>query len=223
MLDLDERKIVCTCESCWALRSGDAAYRPVGMRTLWLEGFDLPDELWAGVPAPDRPGLLPAQQHDRLRGGDVPEPGRSHRERAALRLLGPAGRAQPGARGPRARLRGADRQPALGPARLRDRADRPLLRARGAGQDALGGHLRAARGRESGRRASSTSCAPARCRHERRAALPTAPAPRRPSRSSTVLGARPATATPRRRRSTSTSTSASPAGARSTRSRSACR
>ena len=52
MLDLDERKIVCTCEACWALRSGDAAYRPVGMRTLWLEGFDMPDELWAGFQLP---------------------------------------------------------------------------------------------------------------------------------------------------------------------------
>ena len=193
-----------------------------GMRTLWLEGFDLPDELWAGVPAADRPGLLPALQHDRLRGGDVPEPGRSHRERAALRLLGPAGRAQPGAGGPRARRRGADRQPALGPARLRDRADRPLLRARGADQDALGGHLRRLRGRESGRRASSTSCAPARCRHERRArSRPLRPRVARAG----VHGARarPATATPRRRRSTSTSTSASRAGARSTPSRSACR
>jgi len=52
MLDLDERKIVCTCESCWALRSGDAAYRPVGMRTLWLEEFQMPDELWAGFGLP---------------------------------------------------------------------------------------------------------------------------------------------------------------------------
>jgi hypothetical protein len=52
LLDLDERKIVCTCESCWALRSGDAAYRPVGMRTLWLEDFQMPDELWAGFGLP---------------------------------------------------------------------------------------------------------------------------------------------------------------------------
>jgi len=52
MLDLDERRIVCTCESCWALRSGDAAFRPVGMRTLWLPEFQLPDELWAGFGLP---------------------------------------------------------------------------------------------------------------------------------------------------------------------------
>jgi hypothetical protein len=47
MLDLYERRIVCVCESCWALRSGDPEYRPTGSRTLWLEEFRLPEELWA--------------------------------------------------------------------------------------------------------------------------------------------------------------------------------
>jgi hypothetical protein len=47
MLNLYERQIVCVCESCWALRSGDSEFRPTGNRTLWLEGFDLPEELWA--------------------------------------------------------------------------------------------------------------------------------------------------------------------------------
>ncbi len=47
MLNLYERQIVCVCESCWALRSGDAEFRPTGMRTLWLEDFRLPEEIWA--------------------------------------------------------------------------------------------------------------------------------------------------------------------------------
>jgi hypothetical protein len=47
MLNLYERQIVCVCESCWALRSGDVDFRPTGNRTLWLEDFELPDELWA--------------------------------------------------------------------------------------------------------------------------------------------------------------------------------
>jgi hypothetical protein len=47
MLNLYERQIVCVCESCWALRSGDAEFRPTGNRTLWLEGFQLPEEIWA--------------------------------------------------------------------------------------------------------------------------------------------------------------------------------
>ncbi|MEA2366483.1 MAG: hypothetical protein QOE69_3352 [Thermoleophilaceae bacterium] len=47
MLNLYERQIVCVCEACWALRSGDEDFRPTGTRTLWLEGFQLPEELWA--------------------------------------------------------------------------------------------------------------------------------------------------------------------------------
>jgi hypothetical protein len=47
MLNLYERQIVCTCESCWALRSGDPEFRPTGTRTLWLEDFELPEEIWA--------------------------------------------------------------------------------------------------------------------------------------------------------------------------------
>ncbi len=46
MLHLTERRIVCTCEACWALHSGDAEYRPSGMRTLWLEEFDCDEEMW---------------------------------------------------------------------------------------------------------------------------------------------------------------------------------
>jgi hypothetical protein len=47
MLNLYERQIVCVCESCWALRSGDEDFRPTGNRTLCLAGFELPEELWA--------------------------------------------------------------------------------------------------------------------------------------------------------------------------------
>ncbi len=52
LLNLEERRILCTCEGCWALRSGDRELRPTGTRTLWLEDFELPDELWAqfGIP-----------------------------------------------------------------------------------------------------------------------------------------------------------------------------
>jgi hypothetical protein len=47
LLHLDERRIVCVCESCWALRSGDAEYRPTGNRKLLLDEFTLPEDLWA--------------------------------------------------------------------------------------------------------------------------------------------------------------------------------
>ena len=52
LLHLDERRIVCVCETCWSLRSGDAEFRPAGARTLWLDDFDLPDELWNAFQIP---------------------------------------------------------------------------------------------------------------------------------------------------------------------------
>ena len=52
LLNLVERRIECVCESCWALRSGDAEYRPTGGRKLWLPKLDLPDELWASFQIP---------------------------------------------------------------------------------------------------------------------------------------------------------------------------
>ena len=47
MLNTYERQIVCVCEACWGLRSGDEEFRPTGTRTLWLEDFELPEEIWA--------------------------------------------------------------------------------------------------------------------------------------------------------------------------------
>ena len=52
MLHLVDRRIVCTCEACWALRSGDAEYRPTGMRELWLTDFRCDEETWAGFQIP---------------------------------------------------------------------------------------------------------------------------------------------------------------------------
>ncbi len=159
LLDLEERRIVCVCPTCWSMRSGEARYRPTGSRTLWLEPFELSRRAVGGVPDPDRPRVLPALD---VHGGDrraLPEPGRGHRVRARPRGLGPAGRRQPRARGPRPRRRGADRQPAGRPARPRDRAARRLLPARRDHQGDLGGHQRR-RGDGGGRRsATSTTCA----------------------------------------------------------------
>jgi hypothetical protein len=52
MLHLVDRRIVCTCEACWALHSGDAEYRPTGMRTLWLDRFECDDPTWAAFRIP---------------------------------------------------------------------------------------------------------------------------------------------------------------------------
>jgi hypothetical protein len=52
LLALVERRIVCSCEACWAMRAGEGDYRPVGNRTVWLEGLDVPDDLWASFQIP---------------------------------------------------------------------------------------------------------------------------------------------------------------------------
>ena len=44
--------MLCSCETCWSVRSGEASYRPAGVRTAWLEGFDLPDDAWASFQIP---------------------------------------------------------------------------------------------------------------------------------------------------------------------------
>jgi hypothetical protein len=52
LLHLVERRIVCVCETCWSLRSGDTEFRPPGSRTLWLEDFVMADEIWSAFQIP---------------------------------------------------------------------------------------------------------------------------------------------------------------------------
>lgn len=52
VLHLTERRILCVCESCLAIRSGDPELRPTGTRILWLGDLDLSDELWARFAIP---------------------------------------------------------------------------------------------------------------------------------------------------------------------------
>ncbi len=52
LLHLVDRRILCTCESCLAIRGGDAELRPTGTRTVWLDQFDLPDDTWASFQIP---------------------------------------------------------------------------------------------------------------------------------------------------------------------------
>jgi hypothetical protein len=52
LLELSERRIACSCETCWAMRSGEGDFRPVGSRVLWLAELELPDDLWASFQIP---------------------------------------------------------------------------------------------------------------------------------------------------------------------------
>ena len=57
--DVGERRILCACEPCIAMRAGEGDLRPDrdARRCAWTTS-SLADELWAAVPDPDRPGLL---------------------------------------------------------------------------------------------------------------------------------------------------------------------
>ena len=52
LIHIEERRIVCTCATCWSIRSGDAEFRPVGNRRVWLDELRMTDEQWAafGIP-----------------------------------------------------------------------------------------------------------------------------------------------------------------------------
>jgi hypothetical protein len=52
LLELEERRILCACEPCLAMKSGLENYCPVSTRTLWLDDFVFPDELWAAFQLP---------------------------------------------------------------------------------------------------------------------------------------------------------------------------
>jgi hypothetical protein len=52
LLHLVDRRIMCACEPCFAMRAGDAELRPAGTRVLRLNGFALDDELWAKFQIP---------------------------------------------------------------------------------------------------------------------------------------------------------------------------
>jgi hypothetical protein len=52
LLQLSERRILCVCASCWAEGAADPEMRPTGNRALWLEGFELPGDLWARLEIP---------------------------------------------------------------------------------------------------------------------------------------------------------------------------
>lgn len=52
VLDLTDRRIMCTCETCLVRMADNARYRPVGQRVVSLDDFELSDELWARFAIP---------------------------------------------------------------------------------------------------------------------------------------------------------------------------
>ena len=52
LLHLVDRRILCACEPCFAMRSGDAELTPSGSRVELLDGFALDEDLWAKFQIP---------------------------------------------------------------------------------------------------------------------------------------------------------------------------
>ena len=159
LLHLVERRIVCACESCWACAPAmPSTARPATGRS----GCPTSTCPTTSGPASRSRSAWPSSWTRRSprASSRCTRARRRDRERAALRVLAAHARAQPGARAPRARHRGPDRQPPLRPAGVRDRADRPVLRADRRDQGALGGHLRRRRASSEAVARSSRSCAP---------------------------------------------------------------
>jgi hypothetical protein len=52
MLQTEERRILCVCEPCRAMRAHEPGLRPTGSRSVYLEGFQLDDDLWAKFQIP---------------------------------------------------------------------------------------------------------------------------------------------------------------------------
>ena len=78
------------CETCWAVRSGEAEFRPVGNRTVWLDDFALTDEQWASFQIPIGLAFFMVST---VSGGVIalyPEPGRGDGVRARPRVVAAA-------------------------------------------------------------------------------------------------------------------------------------
>ena len=228
LLHLEERRILCACEPCVAMRSGDGPYRPTGSRLLWLEGFELPEELWARLRIPIGLAFFMRSSSVGRVVGLYPSPAGRDRMRARARGLGGPLRRQPGCSTALDEdVEGLIVNRIRRAAPVRDRPDRRVLPPGRRGQGELGGDLRRRRGRavvpafleelraaggggvSAGRSGNGWAPADERRRGRRRRAA----APEHPAPSFAVRGARVPRHSRRRRPSSSTSRSTTPPSA----------
>ena len=149
LLSLSERRIVCACEACWAMRAGEGDYRPTGNRTLWLPGLDLPDELWASFQIPIGLAFFMQSTVTSCVVAMYPSPGGATESELHFDSWSRMRELNPVLEGLEPDIEGLIVNRMAEPPHVRDRADRPLLRADRHDQGALGGDLGRA-GREGG-------------------------------------------------------------------------
>ena len=139
LIHLDERRMLCACETCWSVRSGDPYSARRGPDRM-ARRLRPPDEVWAsfGIPI----GLAFFMRTGEPAASSPSTPARPGRpSRRSTSAPGTAAAREPGAGAARARLRGADRQPDVRAPPARDRADRRVLPAGRPDQVELGGDL----------------------------------------------------------------------------------
>ena len=143
MLHMEERRIECTCEACWALRSGDPEYRPVGTRVEWLPELEMSGERWAGFNIPIGLAFF---MRSSAAGGVVamyPSPAGATESRARPRVVWAALVADnPELERLESDAEGLVVNRLAEPPQYADRADRRVLQARRPGEGQLGGDLR---------------------------------------------------------------------------------
>ncbi len=141
MLHLVERRIVCTCEACWALYSGNAEYRPTGMRTVWLDEFRCDEEIWAAFQIPIGLAFFMRSTVTDSVVAFYPSPAGATESELTLEAWAALVEVNPvlAQLDPDAEALVVNRMG--GPGRIRDHPDRPVLRPGRADQITLGGHL----------------------------------------------------------------------------------
>ena len=123
--------------------------------------FELPEEIWAQFRIPIGLAFFMYSSVTDCVVALYPSPAGATESELHFETWSRLADMNPVLRRPRTRRRGADRQPHVASAGVRDRPDRPLLRAGRARQGVLGGHLR-----RRGRRAGDRGLFRASCREQ---------------------------------------------------------
>ena len=107
---------MCVCESCWALRSGDSEFRPTGTPDAVARGLPAAGGIWAQFRIPIGLAFFMHSSVTDCVVALYPSPAGATECELHFETWNRLARDEPGARRPRARRRGADREPDGGPA-----------------------------------------------------------------------------------------------------------
>ena len=111
------------------MRSGEGDYRPTGNRTVWLPGLDVPDDLWASFQIPIGLAFFMESTVTACVVAMYPSPGGATESELHFDTWSRMRELNPVLDGLEPDIEGLIANRLSDPPDLRDRADRPLLRA----------------------------------------------------------------------------------------------